>query len=91
VVEATHGRLGFTAPLTAITAAVVGVVLNLALFFGMHVLWPQGMAGPFDAVAAGITALAALALFRFKLGVVPVLAGAALCGVLVAWLPSWLH
>ncbi len=33
LVEATHGKLGFTAPLSAITAAVVGVILNLALFF----------------------------------------------------------
>jgi chromate transporter len=40
VVEATHGKLGFTAPLSAITAAVVGVILNLAMFFAYHVLWP---------------------------------------------------
>ena len=36
LVEATHGDLTFTAPLTAITAAVVGVILKLALFFGYH-------------------------------------------------------
>jgi len=36
VVESTHGQLKFTAPLTAITAAVVGVIVNLALFFGYH-------------------------------------------------------
>ncbi|MBI5258861.1 MAG: chromate efflux transporter [Burkholderiales bacterium] len=77
LVEATHGRLGFTAPLTAITAAVVGVILNLALFFAYHVLWPQGLAGPFDAVSAAIAIAAAVALFRFKLGVMPLLA---LCG-----------
>lgn len=51
-VESTHNNLKFTAPLTAITAAVVGVILNLALFFGYHVLWPQGFGGGFDAVAA---------------------------------------
>ena len=45
LVEATHGELGFTAPLSAITAAVVGVILNLALFFAYHVLWPQGFGG----------------------------------------------
>ncbi|MFM8345573.1 MAG: chromate efflux transporter [Betaproteobacteria bacterium] len=45
VVEATRGNLGFTAPLSAITAAVVGVILNLALFFGLQVLWPQGTLG----------------------------------------------
>jgi chromate transporter len=42
LVETTHNDLKFTAPLTAITAAVVGVILNLALFFGYHVLWPKG-------------------------------------------------
>lgn len=80
-VEATHGRLGFTAPLSAITAAVVGVILNLALFFAYHVLWPQGFGGRFDAVSALITAAAAVALFRFKVGVMPLLAACALAGL----------
>ena len=42
-IESTHGNLKFTAPLTAITAAVVGVIVNLAVFFAYHVLWPQGL------------------------------------------------
>jgi chromate transporter len=82
-VEATHGRLGFTAPLSAITAAVVGVILNLALFFAWHVLWPRGFSGPFDAASAGIAIAAAVALFRFKLGVLPLLAGSAALGLAV--------
>lgn len=41
-IESTHGNLKFTAPLTAITAAVVGVIVNLAVFFAYHVLWPEG-------------------------------------------------
>ncbi len=41
MVEATRHDLKFTAPLTGITAAVVGVILNLALFFAWHVLWPE--------------------------------------------------
>jgi chromate transporter len=82
MVEATHGRLGFTAPLTAITAAVVGVIVNLALFFAYHVLWPQGFGGRFDAVSAVIAVAAAVALFRFKVGVLPLLAGAAAAGLL---------
>src|SRR5258706_13477322 len=45
LVESTRGELKFTARLSAITAAVVGGILNLALFFGYHVLWPQGFAG----------------------------------------------
>lgn len=48
LIETTPDDLKFTAPLTAITAAVVGVILKLALFFGCHVLWPKGFAGPFD-------------------------------------------
>ena len=81
LVEATHGRLGFTAPLTAITAAVVGVVLNLALFFAWHVLWPQGFGGRFDTVSALITAVAAVALLRFKVGVMPLLGACAAIGL----------
>ena len=81
LVEATHGKLGFTAPLAAITAAVVGVILNLALFFAWHVLWPQGWAGRFDVVSGLIALGAAIALFRFKLGVLPLLAACAAVGL----------
>jgi chromate transporter len=83
LVEGTRGDLRFTAPLSAITAAVVGVVVNLALFFAGHVLWPAGRAGAFDVASAAIAAASALALFRFRLGVMPVIAGAALAGL--AW------
>jgi len=85
-VEATHGKLGFTAPLTAITAAVVGVILNLALFFAYHVWWPRGFGGPFDIASAVITAAAALALFRFKLGVLPLLGACAAVGLAITLL-----
>ena len=74
LIESTHGKLQFTAPLTAITAAVVGVILNLAVFFAWHVLWPQGWSGRFDWVSALIAVAAGIALFRFKLGVLPLLA-----------------
>jgi chromate transporter len=82
LVEATHKDLKFTGPLTAITAAVVGVIVNLALFFGYHVLWPQGFAGNFDVVSAAIAVLAAVALFRFKAGVIKVIGAGALAGLL---------
>lgn len=72
--EKERGNRKFTAPLTAITAAVVGVILNLALFFAYHVLWPQGWSGPFEDKAALIGISALLALFRFKVGVIPVIA-----------------
>ncbi len=81
LVESTHGDLKFTAPLTAITAAVVGVILNLALFFAYHVLWPQGFAGAFDWVALVIAVGAAVALFRYKRNVIHVLAGCAVVGL----------
>ena len=85
-VEATHGKLGFTAPLSAITAAVVGVILNLALFFAYHVLWPKGWGGHFDAISALITVAAAVALFRFKLGVLPLLGACAAVGLTITLL-----
>ena len=83
LVEATHGRLGLVAPLSAISAAVVGVILNLALLFASHVLWPGGDAGRPDAIAALTMALATVALFRWRIGVLPLLAACAVVGVAV--------
>jgi chromate transporter len=88
LVESTHDDLKFTAPLTAITAAVVGVILNLALFFGYHVLWPQGFSGMFDSVSALIAIAASVALFYFKRNVIHVIAGCAVVGLLVKTLFS---
>jgi chromate transporter len=83
-IESTHGNLKFTAPLTAITAAVVGVIANLALFFALHVLWPHGLSGAFDAASLLIGLAAAVALFRFRRGVIHVVLGAALAGLILA-------
>jgi len=83
LVESTHGDLKFTAPLTAITAAVVGVILNLGLFFGYHVLWPKGFAGTFDWVSALLALVAAVALLRYKRGVIEVIAGSAVVGLIL--------
>jgi chromate transporter len=83
LVESTHGDLKFTAPLTAITAAVVGVILNLGLFFGYHVLWPQGFAGTFDWVSALLALAAAVALLRYKRGVIEVIAVSAVMGLVL--------
>ena len=82
LVETTHDNLKFIAPLTAITAAVVGVMLNLALFFGEHVLWPNGFNGRFDFLSALITAGAVIALFRYKRNVVEVIPVCAVVGLL---------
>ncbi|NWK76560.1 chromate efflux transporter [Aquitalea sp. LB_tupeE] len=83
LIESSHGKLSLTAPLTAITAAVVGVIANLALFFGWHALWPQGwQAGP-DWQAILLAVAAALALQRYKVGVIKVIAAAAVAGCLL--------
>jgi chromate transporter len=82
LVETTHNDLKFTAPLTAITAAVVGVILNLALFFAYHVLWPQGFNGRFDIPSALIALAAAIALFKYKRNVIHVIAASGLFGLL---------
>lgn len=69
---------------------MVGVILNLAMFFAHHVLWPQGFEGRFDLMSALIAAGAAVALFRFKVGVMTLLTGSALVGLAVSWLfPCW--
>lgn len=85
LVESTHGKLQFTAPLTAITAAVVGVIASLALFFIVHIAYRTGATGTLasktDFMALALVLLAALALLRFKLGVIPVIAGCALAGL----------
>jgi chromate transporter len=86
LVEATHGNLKFTAPLSAITAAVVGVIANLALFFAWHVLWPEGLVGGFDWVAGAIAVAAGVALFRWNVGVLPLLGACAAVGLLLALL-----
>ncbi len=90
LIESTHGNLSFTAPLTAITAAVVGVILNLALFFAWHVFWPTGWAGAFDGVSALISAGALLALLRYKVGVIPVIVSAGVIGLAASLLKPWL-
>ena len=80
-VEATRHDIKFTAPLTGITAAVVGVVLNLAVFFAYHVLWPQGFEATFEWLSLLIGIAAFVALFRYKIGIVPVIGACAAIGL----------
>ncbi len=90
LVESTHGNLKFTAPLTGITAAVVGVILNLAVFFAYHVFWPQGFEGPFDGFSALVGLCAVLALFRYRIGVIPVIIGCGAAGFALTLIKPWL-
>jgi chromate transporter len=62
---------------------VVGVILNLALFFGYHVLWPQGFSGAFDWPSAVLAIAAAVALFKYKRNVIHVIAVSGLMGVCI--------
>jgi chromate transporter len=80
-IETTHGNLKLTAPLTAITAAVVGVIVNLALFFAYHVFYPTGLDGSLDLFAMGLSIAALISFFRLKLSVIPVLIISGLIGM----------
>jgi chromate transporter len=84
-VESTHNDLKFTAPLTAITAAVVGVILNLAMFFGYHTLWPKGFGDAMDVPSALIALGAAIALFKYKRNVMHVIGVCGVLGVIIKY------
>jgi len=91
LVESTHGDLKFTAPLTGITAAVVGVVLNLALFFGWHVIWPQAteaapFSGGFEWFYALISLVAFIALWKYKQDIMKVIGVCAAIGLAYTYL-----
>ena len=88
-----------SAALNAVTAAVVGVILNLAIWFAIHVIWREATpwrAGPLsmdlpvpgsiDWAAAGLSGIALVAIFRLKVGMATVLAGAAIGGVALHFL-----
>jgi chromate transporter len=76
-VESTHGKLGFTAPLKAISAAVVGAIASLAVLFIQHtVIGKNGV----DWAAAVLMLLAAFALFKWQWGIVRVIVLCALVG-----------
>ncbi|HEX6010544.1 MAG TPA: chromate transporter, partial [Geminicoccaceae bacterium] len=94
-VETLRGNKALSAALATITAAVVGVVLNLAVWFALHVLFGEvravrafGLAldvpvlRSVDLPALALTLAALLAVFRFKVGMIPVLAACSAAGVL---------
>jgi chromate transporter len=90
LVERTRDDLKLTAPLTAISAAVVGVILNLTVFFAWRVLWPDStaenpFAGGFDAVSAALAVVAAVALLTKKADVIPVIVAGGLAGLVLRY------
>jgi chromate transporter len=86
LVEATRNELKFTAPLTGITAAVVGVVLNLAVFFAWHTFWPEAtkqapFAGSFGWFPLIVAIAAFIALWKYKADIMKVIGVCALLGL----------
>ncbi len=88
LVEATRGDIKLTAPLPAITAAVVGVILNLALFFAYHVLWPEGFEGQFDWLSAVVGIAGFIALARYGMNVMLLIAVSAAIGLVAQLVPG---
>ena len=95
-IEVLRGNTALSGALSAITAAVVGVILNLAIWFGIHVLFRQvrpveGFGLSFDAPvltsvdpwALVLSGAAILAMFRFKVGMVPTLAACSAAGMVL--------
>ena len=85
LVESTRDNLRMTAPLTAISAAVVGVIVSLALFFAQHIFWADGWTGRWDSAAIALSAAACLALFIFKTGPIKVLCACAVAGLVLSY------
>lgn len=86
MVESTRDNIQLTAPLTAISAAVVGVIVSLAIFFAEHVF---GLAKPllqWDWIAMAIAAAACIALVRFKAGTIKLILACAFAGLVVSYL-----
>ncbi len=82
LVESTRDNVRMTAPLTAISAAVVGVIVSLALFFGRHVFF---IAGQPDWAAIAISAAACVALFSFQAGTIKLIAACAFAGLVLSY------
>ena len=80
-IEVLRGNKNLTGALTGVTAAVVGVILNLALVFGVAVIWPHGVGGGTDWFAAALSVAAFIALYRFKIDVLWVVLTGGLMGL----------
>jgi chromate transporter len=86
LVEATRGVAKFTAPLIGITAAVVGVILSLAVFFAWHTFWPLAtqaapFSGRFEWFPVAVALAAFVALWKYKADIMKVIGTSALLGL----------
>ena len=79
-VEQLRGNAKLTSALSAITAAIVGVVLNLAVWFGVHLLFPGG--GPVNWFGVAVCLIAFAGMVRWKWDIIPVVLGAGALGAL---------
>jgi chromate transporter len=77
-VEQMRNKVHLGTALTAVTASVVGVVLNLAVWFALHVFFPAG--GTIQWFAVGVAVAAFVAMQRFKVGVIAVVLGGGVAG-----------
>jgi chromate transporter len=82
LVESTRGNVRMTAPLTAISAAVVGVIGSLAVFFGGHVFLAGGRP-QWPAIAIGL--VAGIAVLRYKVGTIPLILACAAAGLVLSY------
>jgi chromate transporter len=90
-IEKTQNNIYFSAPLTAITAAVVGIILSLALFFALHIFLPFGFAIDtlmldIDWLAVFLTLIGLIALLKYNLNIIYLL----LCYMLIGLVKYWL-
>jgi chromate transporter len=89
IVEATRDNIRLTAPLTSISAAVVGVITSLAVFFAEHVFHILQPLAEWDWISMSIALVAAVALMRYKLSTVRVIVACAVIGLVVSYVPWW--
>ena len=87
LVEATRGNLHLDAPLNAVSAAVVGVIASLALFFGQHVFRLEQAVAHWDWLAMAITVAASVALIKYQTGTIKMLLACAIFGLVLSYLP----
>ena len=79
-IEQLRGNEKLTSALSTITAAIVGVILNLAVWFALHVFFPG--AGVIDWMAIALCAAAFVAMLRYKIDIIPVVIGSGLLGLI---------